>query len=170
MPCRTQSCAAIRCAAVLPNDGIVQGRARFAIPQKHGFTLIGDADGRNRRCGCRGIAQGGCDAILRSLPQIHGVMLDPARAWIVLGKLLLRLCKGIKPCIVNNRAGRGGALVNCKNMGHGLGPCRTVWDYMCCKPPITATCGQWSVKRMICKQCINLRKCSDFCRRAASKF
>ena len=40
--------ASIRGAAILPDNGVVNGRAAATIPENGGFSLIGDADGGNR--------------------------------------------------------------------------------------------------------------------------
>ena len=45
MTVAAQSIAVVRSSPVLPNDGIVDGFARVAVPHHCGFALIGDANG-----------------------------------------------------------------------------------------------------------------------------
>ena len=47
MPGVAQVCADRGGAAVLPDDGVVNGPARVTIPDQRRFTLVGDADGGN---------------------------------------------------------------------------------------------------------------------------
>jgi len=66
-------------AQVRPDDGRIDRPAGFAVPEQRRFTLVGDADSRDvvRFKPGRGDGFGG-DAGLRR-PQLHRVLLDPAR-------------------------------------------------------------------------------------------
>ena len=99
-------------AAVLPDDGVVEGLAGFTVPHQGGFALIGDADGGDI-AGCDpGFFNRGAGGSCRGGPQICGVMFDPAGRREMLGKFFLRLGYDAQVFIKNDRAGRGGALVD----------------------------------------------------------
>ena len=74
-------------AAVLPDDGAVQRPSRRAVEGHEGLALVGDADGGHRvaplgQTGAE-LGQGGADGV----PDVVGVVLDPAGAGEVLGQL-----------------------------------------------------------------------------------
>jgi hypothetical protein len=75
-------------AAVLPDDGRVDGFAGLAIPQHGGFALVGDADGGDVAGGCA------CECVAndldRRLPDLLGVVFDPAVLGIELAVFGLR--------------------------------------------------------------------------------
>ncbi len=79
-----------RSAPVLPNDGVRQRPAGGALPQHHGFALVGDANGgeiAQLRSGTgQGFGEGGA---LRG-PDVERVMFHPAGLRVVLGELALR--------------------------------------------------------------------------------
>ena len=79
-------------AAVLPDDGVVDRLAGFAIPDDGGLALIGDADARRcrRRVSPALLRAASRDVSSCDLPDFVGVMLDPAGLRKDLPELLLR--------------------------------------------------------------------------------
>src|SRR5690606_19485134 len=75
-----------RRAAILPDDGAVDGLAGLAVPDDHGLALVGDADGEAilgaEPGGPEGVGEGGRDA----LEDLGGLVLHPARLREMLGK------------------------------------------------------------------------------------
>ena len=74
-------------AAVLPDDGVMDGLAGGAIPQQTGFALVGDSDGGQsveRDPGGGFTAHGD-----RCHPNLFGVVLDPTVLRVVLGERAL---------------------------------------------------------------------------------
>ena len=109
----------VRGAAVLPDDGAVNGFAGLAIPHHNGFPLICDA---NRREGfwidagfLHSLARGRKDGVADFL----GVVLHPARLGEMLLKFLLRGGEGSEVFVVNDRPGARGALVEGEDVFHG---------------------------------------------------
>jgi len=121
VPALAQGRAHRRGAAILPDDGAVDGFARFAIPYQRGFALVGDADaGDVGRPGARHrhrLAQHRQGV----LEQILGLVLHPA----AIGEML----RQVAPCGGHRRQGGraegdaargGGALVEGEDqvLGH----------------------------------------------------
>ncbi|MNC06296.1 hypothetical protein D3C75_538030 [compost metagenome] len=78
-----------RGAAALPDDGVVDGFAGGFLPDNGGFTLVGDADGGDLLAVQAALGQHlGEDGGL-GRPDLHGVVLDPARLGVVLGEFAL---------------------------------------------------------------------------------
>ena len=78
-----------RGAAALPDDGVVDGLAGGFLPDNGGFTLVGDADGGDLLAVQAALGQHlGEDGGL-GRPDLHGVVLDPARLGVVLGEFAL---------------------------------------------------------------------------------
>jgi len=105
-------------AAVLPDDSVVHGLARLAVPQHRGFALVGDAHrahgaGRNARFGQR-IARGG----ELGAPDLQRVVLHPAGLGVDLRQLQLRLGHDVAAFVKHDAAGAGGALVEGEQVGH----------------------------------------------------
>jgi hypothetical protein len=114
-----QLCAGGLGAPVLPDDGVVHGLAGLAVPQNGGFALVGDAHGahvagRDARLGQR-LARGG----ELGAPDFQRVVLHPAGAGVDLGQFELRLRHDVAQFVENDAARTGGALVECKQVGHG---------------------------------------------------
>ena len=102
-----QLCAGRFCSAILPDDGMVDGLTSFAIPDHRGFALVGDANGMDVPRGYSGFDQhvpGGSEL---STPYFHGIVLNPSRLGVDLGKLKLRHCNNL-PALVKNDAARAG--------------------------------------------------------------
>ena len=111
-------------AAVLPDDGPVQGGSASSVPGDHGLALVGDAHGDGFPPGLRQpgghLADGGPD----EGPDLGGIVLDPARAREVLGELAV--CGVDHPGSVVHHQGphAGGAGVDGEHdggAGHGFG-------------------------------------------------
>src|SRR5690606_38425576 len=83
-----QLTAARRSTAVLQHDRAMHRLSRFAIPYDDGLALVRDADARNLEgvtfaCGRNGVLRrASCD-----IPDLRGVVLDPAGTRIVLREL-----------------------------------------------------------------------------------
>ena len=58
VPGGSQSLDRTRCAAVLPDDGVVDRLPAGSFPDNRGLALVGDADRRNLRSACAGVPQG----------------------------------------------------------------------------------------------------------------
>ena len=106
--------------AVLPDDGLMNRLAGFAVPNDRGFPLVGNADGAhlgraNARFGQRLARRGQLGA-----PDFQRIVLDPAGLGVVLGKFLLRHRNHAAPHIKNDAARAGGALVKCEQVCHGV--------------------------------------------------
>src|SRR5438105_814497 len=79
VPRFTQRVAIGRGAPVLPDNRVRDGLAGRAFPEKRGLTLVGDAEGRDIADSNAGLAQHlGHYAGLRR-PDLHWIVLDPAR-------------------------------------------------------------------------------------------
>ena len=74
-----QPIAEVRRAAVLPDDGVVDGTSGLAVPDDRGLALVGDADGGDvPRPQVRAPQRLDGDGDLRR-PDLVGIVLDPAR-------------------------------------------------------------------------------------------
>ncbi|MNU91015.1 hypothetical protein D3C71_808950 [compost metagenome] len=98
-------------AAVLPYDGPGQRAARGAFPDDGGFALVGDADGGQvGGCGA-GIAQGFARHVELAVPDLVGIVLDPARTGIVLAEFALADAAHDAFAVEHDGPGTGRALV-----------------------------------------------------------
>ncbi len=74
---------------VLPHDGVVDRLAGLTVPYQGCLPLVGDADagniGRRNTRAFNRIAAGRNGGV----PQVHGVMFNPAIIWEMLSKFLL---------------------------------------------------------------------------------
>ena len=113
-----QSAAQRSGAAVLPDDGGVDGFAGGAVPEDDGFTLVGDADGR--RCRGRRLSLGEHLACAGELggEDFKGVVLDPAGLRIELLELVLGHSGNCAGVIEEDGARAGGALIEGEDVGH----------------------------------------------------
>jgi hypothetical protein len=87
---RLQSGADIRRATVLPDDGVVDGSARGALPDERRLALVGDADGRDIARRHAALRQRAAHGGERRAPDVFRIVLDLARRRIMLRELLLR--------------------------------------------------------------------------------
>ena len=100
-----------RGAAVLPDDGVPQGPPRAPVPEQRGFALVGDADGGDVGGGeAGGIERLGGYLALR-MPDLHGVVLHPARLREDLAEFLLGDSKNTPITAEGDGAGAGGTLI-----------------------------------------------------------
>jgi hypothetical protein len=137
-------------APILPDDGVVDRLARAAIPDKRRLALVGDAEGDGPAAVALGLLQrlpGDGDG---GLPQVLGVVLDPAATGLVLTKLLLRRPDGTPCQVVNDGPGAGGALVDGEDaFAHGCGLRRVslaaILDWACQKS--SGQWGMWAIGR-----------------------
>src|ERR1700730_16657428 len=120
MPLRLERGAMLRSAPVLPDDGIVDGLARRALPDEGGLALIGDADTGDCRGRKTGLAEDLAHRGKRRLPNLLGIMLDPAGSREDLPEFLLTDIDRRKIRSEDDSAGRRRALVDDENMpSHG---------------------------------------------------
>ena len=114
-------------APVLPHDGVVQRLPRVPVPQHGGFTLVGDAYGRDVFRTQPSLRQSilGCGELAG--PNLIGIMLHPAGLRKNLPELAL--CRGHRATleVEHDGAGTGGALVQGEQVSgclHGRHPCK----------------------------------------------
>ena len=91
-------------AAVLPDNGVVDGLAGFAIPDDGGFALVGDADAGDVGKLEAGLGERFGDDTGLGGPDFIGVVLDPAGLREMLGKLALSSAPNRAVAIENNGA------------------------------------------------------------------
>ena len=111
-----QAVAVLTGSAALPDNGMVNGFAGGFIPDNGGFTLIGDADGGNVRCGDIEICHGLLCNLQLGGPDFQSVMLDPTGLGEVLGEFLLGNGTHLARFIKQNAAVRGSTRVQCHNV------------------------------------------------------
>ena len=96
----------------------VDGLAGVAVPDDGGLALVGDADGGH--LGPAGhVRQRGAGAGELGAPDLGRVVLHPAGAREVLGDLALVRRDGGAGLVEDDGTGRGGALVEGQDVGHG---------------------------------------------------
>src|SRR5690606_5211597 len=98
-------------AAVLPDQRMRQRAAAGAVPDKGGLALVGDADGGHVGGRGAGVAQRLAGDVELALPDLAGVVLDPARLRIVLTEFALAHAARMAVAVEHNGARTGGALV-----------------------------------------------------------
>ena len=107
--------------AALPDDGVVDGLPGPPVPEDGGLPLIGDADGRH----LPGVDVAGDlrqSPALRG-PDLHGVVLHPARLGVDLAEGILGPGGDFPRLVEEDGPGAGGALVQGGNIGiHGSPP------------------------------------------------
>gem|GEM_PF-4368867 len=116
---RTQVNAGGLGAAVLPDDGVMNGDARFAVPKHRGFTLVGDAQGAHLTRRDASFGQGLTGGGKLGTPDFQRVVLYPAGLRVDLGEFPLRHGNDAPLFVEDNAARTGSALVKCKQIGHG---------------------------------------------------
>ena len=117
-----EALAVIGGATVLPDDGVEHRLAGGAVPDQRGFALVGDADGGNLVGPDRGLLDRGAAGGGSCGPEVGRVMFDPTALRVVLGEFLLRRGDDGQAGVEQNGTGRGGALINGKDMGAWGGP------------------------------------------------
>jgi hypothetical protein len=110
----TQPCALFRCSAILPHYGSVDRFAGCAVPDDHRLTLVGDTECGDALGSVSGSEHLACDCNC-ALPDLLGVMLDPARCRIVLSQLKSSAGDRTSLGIKQNRPCRGRSLVDRQN-------------------------------------------------------
>jgi hypothetical protein len=111
--------AARRRASVLPDDRSVQGLAGPAIPHHHGLALVGDADRRHRLAE---LADQLRERGLHCVPDLRGVVLDPAGTREVLRELPVRPAPWPSRLVHGEGPHAGGAGIDRHDDGHGRPP------------------------------------------------
>jgi hypothetical protein len=114
-----EALAVLRGAAVLPDDGVVDGPAGPAIPDHHGLALVGDSERGDVPGAETGPGESFAGGGELRLPDLIRVVLHPSGP----GKDLLKLPLGDGPdgagLVEDDGARAGGALVERKDMSHG---------------------------------------------------
>ncbi len=96
-----------RGTAALPDDGVVDGLAGGLFPYHCGFTLVGDADGSDLFAAKASLGQHfGKDGGL-GRPDLHRVVLYPARFRVVLGEFALGGTDYVGVLVKHDGTGRG---------------------------------------------------------------
>ncbi len=111
-PLLLQLVAELGGAAILPDDGAIDGLAGFPIPDDGGFALVGNADGGDLRRLGPGGADGGMGACEHRLPDFGRVVLHPPILGEVLGEFELADAGDVLVAIEQQSPARSGALVD----------------------------------------------------------
>ena len=106
-----QAFAKIGGTPVLPDDGIVDGPARFAVPDYGCFALIGDAESSDVFAGKFGFGQNVASDFELGVPNLAWVMLDPAGLGEDLLEFLLRDRMNLAALAEQDGAGTGCPLI-----------------------------------------------------------
>ena len=115
-----QSAALIGGAPVLPDDRVVERLTSGPVPDQRGFALVGDADCSDRINAKARLFDGRAAGGRGRRPKVGRIMFNPARLREMLIELLLRTGDRGHAGIENDGTGRGGPLVDGKNVGHGI--------------------------------------------------
>ncbi len=99
-------------ASVLPDDRVVVGLAGALVPYDGRLALVGDADGGEIVGGDAGLAHRSGDDLLRALPDLAGIVLDPAGLRHDLLVLELVLGDLVTVVVKDHEARAGRALVD----------------------------------------------------------
>jgi hypothetical protein len=108
-----QPVADVAGAPVLPHDRAARSSERGPVPEHGGLALVGESDGRHGLPGQR-LAAGG----QRRLPDLLGLVLDPARPREVLRELLVAAGRDAAALVDDQRGHAGGPGVD-REDGHG---------------------------------------------------
>src|SRR5207344_2958095 len=108
-------------AGVLPDDGVPVRLAGDRIPDHRRLTLVGDAEACKISGGKTSGSEGLPDDLLRTLPDLEGIVLHPSRPGHDLCVLELVLADFAPGVIEDHAASARRALVDCSDeVGHGL--------------------------------------------------
>ena len=99
-------------AGVLPDDRVVHGFARGAVPQERGLALVGDAERAELVGAQSGLGERSGDHGLHLGPDLGGVVLHPPRLGEDLTVLTLVDCDDRAVLVEDDAAAGGGALVD----------------------------------------------------------
>lgn len=106
-----QAFAEIGGSPVLPDDGIVDGSTRFAIPNDGGFALVGDAECSDVFAGEIGFRENVAGDLELSGPNFARIVFNPAGLGKVLLEFLLGDAMDLPALIEKDRAGTGSSLI-----------------------------------------------------------
>ena len=107
-----QVVAACGGTAVLPDKRVVDGLAARAVPGDNRLTLVGDPDRVERRAVDLGVGQRVRSDSPGHVPDLGGIVLDPARAREVLGELAVGAPADLAARIEHEAGRAGRALVD----------------------------------------------------------
>ena len=103
-------------AAVLPDDGVIDGFAGLGVPDYGGFPLVGNTDGGELGRIYLVVLQDTEHHFALAFPYFFGVMFHPAGTREMLGKLFLAYGNGRAFVIKDNGAGTAGSLIERKDI------------------------------------------------------
>ena len=106
-------------APVLPDDGVVDGLPRGAVPHHGGFALVGNAYRTHLLRADAGFEQHLAGGGQLGAPDFQRVVFYPAGVRVDLGNLLLGHGNDGAVGVKHDAAGAGGALVKSEQVGHG---------------------------------------------------
>ena len=112
--------AKLRGPSVLPDDGVVHGLSRFAIPDDRRFPLIRDTDPCDFMRWTTGLLNGGTSDFQLRSRNGRGIVLNEAGLRENLRKLFPGCGDSSARLIKENRSGAGGALIEGKDKRHIL--------------------------------------------------
>ena len=105
-----------------PHHGVVDGPARVLLPDDARLALVGQRD-RGQVGGLElGLAQRGADDLELDVEDLDRVVLDPARARVVLGQLRRGEAEHLALVVDDECARAGGAFVDSENVLGHAGP------------------------------------------------
>ena len=115
-----QLVAALGGAAVLPDDRAVQRLAARSVPRDDGLALVGDPDPGQRAPVDAGRVERLARDRARDVPDLGGVVLDPAGAREVLAELAVATPSGPSLGVEDDAGGAGRSLVDRKEHARSL--------------------------------------------------
>ena len=113
---RLEGVAVLRGAAVLPDDGVVDGLARAGVPYDCGFTLVGDAHGGKLRGVYAALFKHAEHDFALAVPYFQRVVFYPAGTGEMLCKLFLADVERSALVIEDDGAGTACSLIKRKNI------------------------------------------------------
>ena len=117
-PVSLEPLAGVRGAPILPDDGLVDRLARGAVPDEGRLALVGNANGGNLTGTVACLGQGRAAGGQNALPEVGGIVFDPARGRIVLGEFLLGGFEDFQVAVKKDGPTGCGALINRQNVSH----------------------------------------------------
>ena len=105
-------------AAILPDNGVVDRLARFAVPHDGRLPLIGDTDRSQVACPYARLAENLYHRAHLRGKDLERVVLDPAALGVNLLELTLAMGDDVSIFAKEDGTGTGGSLIERENIGH----------------------------------------------------
>jgi hypothetical protein len=102
---------------VLPDDGVIVGLSRMAVPNHGRLALVGHTDGRELGTADFGLRQSAFNRFKGAVANLERVVLDPLGARKYLTMLELALTDDFGFSVEDDKTGAGGTLVNSAYVG-----------------------------------------------------